>query len=134
MKIIVDTNVLVSGIFFSGPPYIILDAWRRNKVQFIISPDIFDEYTRVSHDLQKQFPAVNIDQFLELILLHSDMCFPAQLSKPVTQDPRDDMFIACALKSGTKIIISGDKHLLNVSGYKNIKVVNPSQFLKEYLG
>jgi predicted nucleic acid-binding protein len=44
MKVILDTNVLVSSIFFSGPPYRILEAWRKGKVQFILSSEIIDEY------------------------------------------------------------------------------------------
>ena len=46
MRIILDTNVFVSGVFFSGPPYEILAAWRDGKVQLVISPEILEEYQR----------------------------------------------------------------------------------------
>jgi uncharacterized protein len=48
VKVVLDTNVLISGIFFSGPPSEILKAWRRGEVQFALSPDIIDEYIRVA--------------------------------------------------------------------------------------
>ncbi len=47
MKIVLDTNVFVSGVFFTGPPYEILNAWRQAVVQIVVSPEILDEYRRV---------------------------------------------------------------------------------------
>jgi predicted nucleic acid-binding protein len=44
VKIILDTNVFISGVFFGGPPYQILDAWRNGKVDIILSEEIFAEY------------------------------------------------------------------------------------------
>ena len=51
MRIVLDTNVLISGIFFSGPPYEILKAWREKRIQFVLSAEIFDEYIRVAEIL-----------------------------------------------------------------------------------
>jgi len=51
MKIILDTNVFISGIFFSGPPSQILQAWKNKKLQIILSQDILDEYHRVAESL-----------------------------------------------------------------------------------
>ena len=52
MKVVLDTNVLVSGIFFSGPPAGILRAWSQGKFQLVLSPEILDEYKRVSADVR----------------------------------------------------------------------------------
>ena len=133
MKIILDTNVLVSGIFFSGPPYTILNAWRKRKIELIISPEIFQEYEDISLDMQEHHHDINVNHFLSLILLNSETCYPDKLPEPITQDPKDDKFIACAITSKTKIIVSGDKHLLNVSGYKGIEVLTPRQFFEKYI-
>jgi predicted nucleic acid-binding protein len=51
MKIVLDTNVFISGIFFSGPPYRILEAWRDGGLQPVISQEIFDEYRNVADEL-----------------------------------------------------------------------------------
>jgi uncharacterized protein len=56
MKIILDTNVLLSGIFFNGPPYLILIAWREGKIELAISREIFEEYRRTADLLAKSFP------------------------------------------------------------------------------
>jgi predicted nucleic acid-binding protein len=51
----------------------------------------------------------------------------------VCEDPDDDKFLACAIAGKSKIIISGDTHLLKVSGYEGIKVLRPRKFFDEYL-
>ena len=56
-----------------------------------------------------------------------------KILEPICEDPDDDKFIACALAEKTKTIISGDKHLLNISGYKGIKVFKPRLFIDKYL-
>jgi predicted nucleic acid-binding protein len=55
------------------------------------------------------------------------------LAERVCSDPDDDKFLACAVASRTKIVVSGDKHLLAVSGFRGIKVVKPRQFVDEHL-
>ena len=51
MKIVLDTNVFISGVFFSGPPYQILKAWRDGKAQLVISQQILEEYRRLGETL-----------------------------------------------------------------------------------
>jgi putative PIN family toxin of toxin-antitoxin system len=46
MKIVLDTNVFISGIFFRGPPSQILQAWKSKKLRIILSQDILDEYQK----------------------------------------------------------------------------------------
>ena len=49
------------------------------------------------------------------------------------EDPEDDKFFACAITSDSRVIISGDKHLLKVSGYHGIKVLKARAFVENYL-
>ena len=133
MKIVLDTNVLVSGIFFSGPPAEILRAWSQGKFKLVLSPEILDEYTRVSAELAEKFPDINIRRILDLVVVRSEVCSPAALPQQVCEDPHDDKFFAAALDSRAKIIISGDKHLLRVSGYQGVSVLTPRQFLEQHL-
>jgi uncharacterized protein len=133
MKIVLDTNVLVSGIFFSGPPAEILRAWSRGKFRLVLSPEILDEYTRVSAELSEKYSSIDVQRILDIVVVHSDMCSPAPLAARICEDPHDDMFIAAAIDSGTKIIISGDRHLLRTSGYKGVSVLTPREFVVRYL-
>jgi predicted nucleic acid-binding protein len=65
---------------------------------------------------------------------HAKVYKPAKLKEPVCEDPDDDKFFACAIASASKVIISGDKHLLKVSGYEGIQVLKPREFVDRYLG
>ncbi len=133
MRVILDTNVFVSGVFFSGPPHQILKAWRDGKLRLVISAEILDEYQRVGQKLHEQYPAINIGPFLEFVAAKAEMCSVQSLPAPVCVDPDDDKFIACALAGKIKVIVSGDKHLLQVSGYRDISVLKPREFLDAYL-
>ena len=133
MKIILDTNVFISGVFFTGPPYQILKAWRDGKVQLVISQEILEEYQRVGEILPQQFPGIDLGSILELLTVKAELILAPGLPKPVCDDPDDDKFLACALASKAKLIVSGDKHLLRVSRYRGIVIVSPRKFIDEYL-
>jgi len=133
MRLILDTNVFISGVFFSGPPYEILNAWRHRKMDLVISPDILDEYRRVGEQLAKRYPGVDLEPFLELLAIKARIVESSLLVESVCSDPDDDKFIACALASRTKLICSGDKALLKASGYRGIKILKPKEFLETYL-
>ena len=133
MRVILDTNVLISGIFFSGPPSEILKAWRRGDIQFVLSSEIADEYVKVAKILANDFPGIEINSILTLILTNSEIIQAPAIPHQVCEDPDDDKFLACALASGCKVIISGDKHLLKLSGYRSIDVLTPRVFIERYL-
>jgi putative PIN family toxin of toxin-antitoxin system len=134
MRVILDTNVFVSGIFFSGPPYQILKAWHDGKLKLVISPEILEEYQRVCIALAEQFPSIDLGQILNLVTIRAEMANSQTLPEQICTDPDDDKFLACALASKSNVIVSGDKHLLQVSGYNGILVLKPRPFVDEYLG
>jgi putative PIN family toxin of toxin-antitoxin system len=133
VKVVLDTNVYISGIFFTGPPYQVLAAWRDARIQIVVSPDILGEYQRVGEALASQFPNIDLQPIFELLTLNAEVVPSERLAEPVCVDPDDDKFLACALTSGAKYIISGDKHLLKASGYKGLKVISPRRFVDDYL-
>jgi predicted nucleic acid-binding protein len=53
MNVILDTNVSVSGVFFGGPPFRILQAWHDHKIHLVVSLEILDEYQRVADVLKE---------------------------------------------------------------------------------
>ena len=134
MKVIIDTNVFISGVFFCGPPYKILEAWRDGKIQLVVSREILQEYQRVLETLGEEFPGVDVSGILELLTVKSELIAAPALLEAVCVDPDDDKFLACALAIKVKHIISGDKHLLMVSGYRGVEVVKPRKFIDNYIG
>jgi uncharacterized protein len=133
VKIVLDTNVVVSGIFFSGPPREILRLWGRGKIHLLITPEIFDEYQRVAAELNEKYRSIEIKRILELLLVGSEVVVPAPLPRPTCVDPDDDKFFDCAVAGDASVIVSGDKHLLKASGSYGINVVTPRQFIDKYL-
>ena len=133
MKVILDTNVFVSGVFFSGPPYQILEAWRDGKIQIIISPEILDEYLRVGDILAEDYPTIDLKPILDYVIRNAEVYAASPLHGAICEDPDDDKFLACALASESTVIVSGDKHLLKISGYQKIEVIKPRDFVNKYL-
>lgn len=133
MRVILDTNVLISGVFFGGPPYLILKAWQEGKIQLVVSSEILDEYRRVADVLAEDHPMINLEPILEFVTQKAETFSAPPFPSPVCEDPDDDKFLACALASECRIIISGDKHLLKVTGFHNIEVIKPRDFLVKYL-
>jgi len=133
VKVILDTNVFISGIFFSDPPYEILRSWRQGHIQLVLSAEILDEYRRVGERLTSLYPGVDITPFLKLVAVHGDLVLTPALSERICEDLSDDMFFACALGSGCNVIVSGDKHLHKASGFRGIEVYSPSVFIKRFL-
>lgn len=126
--------MFISGVFFTGPPFRILEAWRNEKLRIVISQEILDEYQRVGETLSEQFPLIDLKPILELLTIKAELISVQNLPEPVCDDPDDDKFIACAISSKCKLIISGDKHLLKVSGYQGIEILGPQIFVSRYLG
>ncbi len=133
MRIVLDTNVFISGIFFSGPPSQILKAWKNSNLQIVLSREILEKYQSVAVSLADKFPTVDILPIIELVTIHGLFVDTKDFKASVCDDPDDDKFIECAIASNTKIIVSGDKHLLKVSGYQGITVFKPRNFVDSYL-
>ena len=92
MKTVLDTNVFISGVFFKGPPYQILKAWRKGRIRLLISDEIFVEYQRVGELLSNDYPKVDLGPFLELLAINTELVMPKKLQNPVCEDPDDDKF------------------------------------------
>jgi putative PIN family toxin of toxin-antitoxin system len=133
VKLVVDTNVFVSGIFFSGPPYQILDAWRHRRVELVVSQEILEEYRETGQALSADFPEVGLSPWIELVTIRATLVDAPPLGEQVCTDPDDDKFLACAMAGRVKYVTSGDKALLKASGYSRATVLTPRRFVDQHL-
>ena len=133
MKIVLDTNVFVSGIFFTGPPHRILLAWRDGTVQLLVSAAILDEYHRVKDELAGQFSGMDLQPFLQLLTVQAEVIEAPPLAPVIQEDPSDDRFLECAVAGKAECIVSGDKHLLKLVEFQGIPILKPAAFVKRYL-
>ncbi len=132
MRVIVDTNVFVSAVYFGGIPGQILDFWRDGQVELVLTAEILAEYEDVVRRLRKRYPGIDPDPIVSLAIRRGRFVQPLVIGEPVCVDRDDDKFLAAALGGGGKIIVSGDNHLLAVTGYRGIQVLTPADFVKGY--
>lgn len=135
MRVVVDTNVVMSGVFFGGLPGRILTAWSAGQFALILSPAILDEYRRVGKELSRRYPesAAAFDPVLTLLLMHAVIVDAPPLEDPVSDDPDDDKFLAAAVSARADAVVSGDRDLLGVSGWRGIPVLTPRAFAERHL-
>ena len=132
MKIVIDTNVALSGLLWGGPPNQIL-KWARDRVIRILACDkTVDElkrvlqYSKFSNRLAtlQISPQKAMAYFLNLVAFVPD---PESVPAIIEADPFDNLFLALASESGATLIVSGDRHLLDLESFGNIQIVTPSE-------
>ena len=133
MQVVVDTNVLISAVFFGGKPGQILNAWQKKEIELVISTEILAEYINVLHRIAAKYPEIDVSQIITLITSFGLIVEARDLDEQICEDPNDDKFIAAALESSSSVIITGDTHLLSVSGYAGIEIIQPAVFIEKYL-
>jgi putative PIN family toxin of toxin-antitoxin system len=129
-RVVVDTNVFVSS-FFGGNPKRIVDLWKIGEIRICLSPGIVDEYVDVLHRLGLGKTS-ELEELLSLFSKGHNIIFTHHTPKLsiVAEDPDDDKFIECAVALNSKYLVSGDKALLAVNPYMDIKILSPRDFLK----
>ena len=132
MRIVVDTNVLVSGMHWGGIPAEIVKAWANGRVKVVCSADIIREYSEVLHRTNQEMPPEKLDGMLSFLISRSEIVQPNHWFKISLDDPGDNKFIDCAFHAQANLIISGDKHLLRLEKFGPIRILSPSQFKKNY--
>ena len=86
IRAVVDTNVFISGIFWSGTPMKVLEAWTDGKFKLIVSNEILVEYERVFEELNKKAKTPNSNRILEIVKLNAEMVTPVIFVKPICRD------------------------------------------------
>ena len=131
MKIVCDTNILISGILFGGKPREILRLCSSGTVANCISPDILKEVEEVL--LRPKF-GLKEKQVYEIIRLFRDtftLVSPDRRLSVVTADPDDNRILEAALATKADVIVSGDAHLLDLVNWNGIPVLSADTFLKK---
>lgn len=125
MKVVLDTNVLVSGIFWKGAPYNLLRAWAENRFEVIVNKAILTEYLTVLHRIDVQG---DIAKRWSVFLLEQVIVVKDRYRIRLVRDASDDKFINAALSGNADFIISGDDDLLSLQDRCPISIVNPRKF------
>lgn len=131
MRVVVDTNVFVSGILSPlAPPGQIVELILARRVTLLVSPEILQEYREVLHRPEFGFGGSSVDEFLKFIEAYSErLTWTGPV--PALPDPKDTPFLGCALQGRADFLITGNKKHFPASVCRPICVVPPSEFVRE---
>jgi len=127
-KVVLDTNVIISGLNFRGRPREILDLIRGEQIELYISPFILEEVRGV---LKEKFSWDEERIQTAIEKLKAALVEPEENISVIKKDEDDNRILECGVEGKVQYIVSGDKrHVLPLKEYKGIKILSPAQFLK----
>ena len=128
LKVVFDTNILISGHFWKGPPYRCMLAIDAGLATLVLSDPILTEF---GEKLTGKFGVSksDVDPIVERWATRAEIASIEGKAGWVPQDPDDDKFIETALVGGAAIIVSGDHHLLVVGKAQGIEILTAREFL-----
>jgi uncharacterized protein len=130
IRIVVDTNILISAFLFGGKPQLVLERAILGHVSLIVSRDILDELEGVLCGKKFRYPpeiARSISREFEAMC---EIVTPTRKLAVVKADPYDNMILECAIGGKVDYIVSGDSHLLKLERFEDFPIVSAAQFLK----
>jgi uncharacterized protein len=136
LRVVVDTNVLISGLFEikNTPPLKILTAIRKQEIILVTSAVIMGEVGTVMNR-EKFAKKINMNEagrkaFIDDLIARSDVTAGKQLNRNFGRDIKDDKFLACGVEGKVDYIITGDRDLLDLTEYEGIKIITPRTFVE----
>jgi len=130
LKVVIDTNVFISGLNFAGTPSEVLELFINDEIEAYISPFILREIERILRE-KFDWEEGQIETALKRIKGKAIQVQPKIKIFVIKQKEADNRILECAVEGKVGYIVSGDKrHLLPLKEYKGIKIVSPAQFLR----
>ena len=129
-KVVIDTNIFVSATIFKGEANKLVGLWQRNKITFLMSREILDEYIKVLAYPKFKLTDDEIKYIIETELL--PFITPCRVEAEldiIKCDISDNKFLALALTGEADYIVSGDKHLLDLGKIEKTRIVSLKKFL-----
>ena len=132
LRLVLDTNVVVSGLLWGGHSRRLLELALDNTVALYSSPVLVDELNQTLHyaKLAKRITALHTTA-QALVAHYSAMVtlvVPQQVPRVIAQDADDDQVLACAVQARAHLIASGDQHLHSLGGnYQGVRIVTPAE-------
>ena len=133
MKVVPDTNTVVSGLLWQGAPHDVLELARAGEIMLYTSPALLAELRDVLNRPKftarlKKVGTTSKRLSLEFAAL-AKLTHPDPIAPVILADPDDDAVLACALSADAQIITSGDSHLLALKTYRGISILSAREFL-----
>jgi putative PIN family toxin of toxin-antitoxin system len=129
MRVVADTNILISAFLFGGLPRIFVDLELSGAFGLVTSHALLEE---LDEKLRGKFamPEAKAQAFLTLLKRQATVTNPSIVLDAVPGDPDDNRVLECALAGQADFIVSGDKHLLRLGSHAGIVIFTVRQFLQ----
>jgi len=127
VRLLLDTNVLVSAVLFGGLPQGLVEQAFRGEYELVTSEAVLDELEEVLRESFARPPLVARALREELASI-SDISRPQPIPR-VSRDPADDMVLAAALGGHADAIVTGDKDLLDLGAFEGMPILTTRQAL-----
>lgn len=131
-RVVIDTNVIISSLLFSGLPSGLVPLWQRGAVALLLSQEILYEYLRTLSYPKFHLSPKTVKALLERELLPFTEVVKVRSRVSLPVHPEDGKFLECALDGKAHAVISGDAHLLDLKQFKRVPVLTPRAFLEEF--
>ncbi len=132
IRVVLDTNVIVSALVFGGIPRGILELVEAGQCTFFYSEAIQSEVRRVLSE-KFDWSEGTLREALPVLWSAGNLVLPREKIRAVWDDPDDDRILECAVEAQAQIIVSGDGHLLVLQKYRSILIVTPREFVEQFL-
>lgn len=133
-RVVLDSNVIISGFLFGGPPRRLLQAAMEGSVACFISPSIVDEIRSVLHRSTFGLTGEQIFGFIQEIQGLCQLVTTIERLHVVTRDPDDNHILECAGAARAAVIVSGDTDLRDLGAWNGIRILSPAVFVRELDG
>lgn len=135
MRVVLDTNVWLSAIFWEGEASKIIEVCEKNKAEIIITEDILSEIIDVLNKESKFQKFIEdrkqkVEDLVRTILSIANLIETESKLDLIKEHPKDNIILEAALDGKADYIISYDKHILNMIEFREIKILKPGEFLK----
>lgn len=127
MRVVFDTNVLVAAFLTEGLCSVLLPRARRKEFKLFVCPVILEEFERILLHKIKASRELVIEA-LEILLEASETVHPTEEIQRICRDRDDDKILACALSAEADYLVSGDRDLLEIGSFEELKIVSPREF------
>ena len=132
MRILIDTNIIISGLFFQGLPNKLLTEIDFEKFNICVNDEIFTEYKK-QIDKKILKPKYHLNKALRKRFFGNLKKFDIVSNLKICRDPKDDKFINCAIDAKAIYIVSGDNDLLTLKNFAGIEIVTAREFYDKYI-
>lgn len=135
MRLVLDTNVLVSALLWPGTPTRLIDLASEGEIQLFTSRALLDELSETLHrpKFTRAVAATGLDatSLIKHYQRLTHLVTARQLTQPICRDADDDAVLACALAAEAEMIVTGDKDLLVLHPWRGVDILNPAEAVRQ---